>query len=550
MFSLSSNSSGEVVDEGNQASTHRTRRPTTGSARYVGRIGALAVALGIGTALACAPGVAFAETPDSSVSQSSAGDAAGAPRPSVAHPRSARHASAGAHESADAPTTERRHATHSRTTAPKRAHSGRSDTDKAEETDSDGAGTTAARAPRRLARPTEAADEPATTASAPASPAPRRTLTAGRAAQETSPTPADESATATTTVAVKVPTTLSTSLPTRPRPAKPAQVALLSTLLAWTRRASGQTPDPTGGVTDTSAPTPAQVVTTAPRTATAASTSAGINLPASATVFTLRGMNVLGSTTSPMPKQYGGMFAKAPYTMVELKYTAAWNKTSITEGVQILDAALLSTPGDIIVMAHSEGAQVASRWMRTYANDPTRAALASRVTFLLSGNPLRSSQGGGGQMIGGWENDGTRALPTPTTTPWPIIDVARRWDGWADWPSDTTNKVAVRNATIGMTTFHTNYTNVNLYDPANTVWHNGNTTYVLTHENTPPLISMYLFADPNFVSVVRGQVEAAYRRPANDTPVPVVPTTSAYYQKILVKLGIPNAAPSRSAVTA
>jgi hypothetical protein len=404
----------------------------------------------------------------------------------------------------------------------------------------DGADTTTARTTRSLPQPTEAAVEPA--AASPASRTPKRLFTAGRAAQETSSIPAEVSATDTTTVAVKVLPTLITNRSTRPKPARPAQAALLSTLLAWTRRTSGPTADPATGVTNTSAPIAVQ--------AAAASTSADIQLPAVATVFTLRGMNVRGTSYDPMPKQYGGMFAKAPYTMVALNYSAAWNRTSITEGVQMLDAALASTPGDIIVMAHSEGAQVASRWMRTYANDPTRAALASRVTFLLSGNPLRSSQGGGGQMIGLWENDGTRALATPTTTPWPIIDVARRWDGWADWPDDTTNKVAVRNATIGMTLFHANYNNVNVYDPANTVWHNGNTTYVLTHENKPPLITSYFRADPNFVSVVRGQIEAAYHRPPNDIPVPVVPTTSAYYQKILVKLGIPNAAPSQSAVTA
>jgi hypothetical protein len=220
-----------------------------------------------------------------------------------------------------------------------------------------------------------------------------------------------------------------------------------------------------------------------------------------------------------MLKEYGGMFAKAPYTMVEVKYSAAWNRTSITEGVQLLDAALASTSGDIIVMAHSEGAQVASRWMRTYANDPTRAALAGRVTFLLSGNPLRSSQGGGGQMIGLWENDGTRALPTPTTTPWAIVDVARRWDGWADWPADTSNKFAVRNARKGMTSFHFNYNNVDIYDPANTVWHDGNTTYVLTHENTPPIMRS-LFANPNLASVLRGRIETGYQRPPNDIATP------------------------------
>ncbi|ORA51923.1 PE-PPE domain-containing protein [Mycolicibacterium chubuense] len=533
------------------------RRSTTDPARYVGRVGALAVALGIGAALVGMPGVAFADTSDSTTSQSSASDAAGTARPSVAHPRSARRTSVGNPESADAPNTGRRH---SRTTPTKRADTGKSDTNgpasrrvndatRADDPGTDGAGDTTARATRNLPQPTEAAVEPAATSPASASRTPKRLFTAGRATQETSPIPAEASAPDTTTVAVKVLTTLTTNRSTRPKPANPAQAALLSTLLAWTRRTSESTADPATGVTNTGAPIAAQAAATTPVTVGAGST-AGVQLPAVATVFTLRGMNVRGTSYDPMPKQYGSMFAKAPYTMVALNYSAAWNRTSITEGVQLLDAALASTPGDIIVMAHSEGAQVASRWMRTYANDPTRAALASRVTFLLSGNPLRSSQGGGGQMIGLWENDGTRALATPTTTPWPIIDVARRWDGWADWPDDTTNKVAVRNATIGMTLFHANYNNVNLYDPANTVWHNGNTTYVLTRENKPPLITSYFRADPNFVSVVRGQIEAAYHRPPNDIPVPVVPTTSTNYQKILVKLGIPNAAPSRSAVTA
>ncbi|MBI5340584.1 MAG: PE-PPE domain-containing protein [Mycolicibacterium rufum] len=533
------------------------RRSTTDPARYIGRVGALAVALGIGAALVGMPGVAFADTSDSTTSQSSASDAAASPRPSVAHPRSARRTSVGTPESADAPNTGRRH---SRTTPTKRAHTGQSDTKgpasrrvdnatRADDSGTDGADTTTARATRSLPQPTAAAVEPAATSPAPAARPPKRLFTANRAAQETSPKPTEASATDTTTVAVKVLTTLTTNLSTRPKPARPAQAALLSTLLAWTRRTSGPTADPATGGTNTSALIASQAAAAAPQSA-AASTSADIQLPAVATVLTLRGMNVRGTSYDPMPKQYGGMFAKAPYTMVAVNYSAAWDRTSITEGVQMLDAALASTPGQIIVMAHSEGAQVASRWMRTYANDPTRAALASRVTFLLSGNPLRSSQGGGGQMIGLWENDGTRALPTPTTTPWPIIDVARRWDGWADWPDDTSNKVAVRSATIGMTLFHTNYNNVNLYDPANTVWHDGNTTYVLTHENKPPLISRYFRADPNFVSVVRGYIEAAYRRPPNDIPVPVVPTTSAYYQKILVKLGIPNAAPSQTAVTA
>ncbi|WP_172506317.1 PE-PPE domain-containing protein [Mycolicibacterium chubuense] len=497
-YSATCNSSQEMNDGNILGSVHRGHRSTRDSGRYIGRIGALAVALGIGTALASMPGVAFADTSDSTTSQSSASDAEGTPRPSVAHPRSPRRTSVDSPESTDAPTTQRRHSATSRATATKRADRGQAETD----------GPT----PRRADNATRAVDPGADVAGG----------TTVRAAKETSPNPVGEPATATETVAVKVLPTLTTNRSTRPKPATPAQATLLSTLLAWTRRASAQTADPPTGGANTSVLTTAP----APQIAAAASTSSGIDLPASATVLTLRGMNVRKTSYNPMLKQYGGMFAKAPYTMVEVKYSAAWNRTSITEGVQLLDAALASTSGDIIVMAHSEGAQVASRWMRTYANDPTRAALAGRVTFLLSGNPLRSSQGGGGQMIGLWENDGTRALPTPTTTPWAIVDVARRWDGWADWPADTSNKFAVRNARKGMTSFHFNYNNVDIYDPANTVWHDGNTTYVLTHENTPPIMRS-LFANPNLASVLRGRIETGYQRPTNDI-----------------------AAPSRSAVTA
>ncbi|MCV7071031.1 PE-PPE domain-containing protein [Mycolicibacterium rufum] len=440
------------------------------------------------------PSVASADTSDSTTSQSSASDAAGTPRPSVAHPRSLRRTSVDSPESIDAPTTQRRHSTTPRATATKLANRDHSDTDDP--------------TPRRADKATRGVDPGADVAGS----------TTVRAAPETSPTPAEDAVAATTTVAVEVPTAVTANASTRPKPATPAQATLLSTLLAWTRRASARTAEPTTGGTNTSDLMATQAAAAAPLTV-AAGSSSGIDLPASATVFTLRGMNVRKSSYNPMLKEYGGMFAKAPYTMVEVKYSAAWNRTSITEGVQLLDAALLSTPGDIIVMAHSEGAQVASRWMRTYADDPTRAALAGRVTFLLSGNPLRSSQGGGGQMIGLWENDGTRALPTPTTTPWAIVDVARRWDGWADWPDDTSNRIAVRNAKKGMTSFHFNYNNVDIYDPANTVWHEGNTTYVLTHENTPPIMRS-LFANPTLASLLRGRVETGYQRPPNDIATP------------------------------
>ena len=291
-------------------------------------------------------------------------------------------------------------------------------------------------------------------------------------------------------------------------------------------------------------------VTTSPATpaATTALSSANIRLPAVATVVTLSGWSFptwLDLSWLHLPnisQQFGGRFAQAPYTMAPLTYPTSSGISSIRDGVKMLDAKLMSTSGDIIVEGHSLGAQICSRWMRQYAADPVRAALASRVTFPLTGNPLRSSQGGGGKAIGMLEADGAVGRPTPTTTPWSIIDVARRWDGWADWPADTTNALAVRNATAGINYFHSRYDVVDLYDAQNTVWRDRNTTYVLTHEDHSPLLKSWLGVPYTVESVVRSQVEAGYTRPSSDIPVPVRPTQSMLWQAILQWMKIPNTA--------
>lgn len=89
-------------------------------------------------------------------------------------------------------------------------------------------------------------------------------------------------------------------------------------------------------------------------TAAVVPSSTGINLPAAATVFTLRGRSY-GRLTPPdrMSKGLSGIFAQDPYSIVKLDYPT-WGLNSIKEGVKILDAALMSTSGDIIVAGHSE----------------------------------------------------------------------------------------------------------------------------------------------------------------------------------------------------
>ncbi|MET0393196.1 MAG: PE-PPE domain-containing protein [Chitinophagaceae bacterium] len=235
---------------------------------------------------------------------------------------------------------------------------------------------------------------------------------------------------------------------------------------------------------------------------TAQSDTARLKIPSSATVLTLSGLNF--NLYNSMPRQFQGLFSKPPYTMVQVKYPASLAKNSVSKGVEMLDAALKSTPGPKIVLAHSQGAQVCSRWMREHADDTT-APPPGELLFILTGNPLRSA---GGYIIGRKEVGGTIGEPTPTNTPWRIIDVARRYDGWADWVQDEENKLAVRNANIGKQTLHLQYDEVDFFSPTHTIWTSGNTTYVLTREDELPVLKGS--TNPDKIRTTRAQVEAAY----------------------------------------
>lgn len=226
-------------------------------------------------------------------------------------------------------------------------------------------------------------------------------------------------------------------------------------------------------------------------------------LPPSATVLTLSGLNF--NLTNYMPRQFGGVFARRPYVLRQVRYPASLAPRSIARGVAALDAALRETAGPVIVLAHSQGAQVASHWIREHARD-SGAPSGDRLVFLLTGNPLRAE---GGYAIGRREVGGTIGLPTPVASRWRVIDVARRYDGWADWPADAGNRRAVDAARAGMMRRHTHYDEVDLFDPSHTVWTRGTTTFVLTRE-APPLRAGS--------SADAAEVERAYRRPPNDPP--------------------------------
>lgn len=236
-------------------------------------------------------------------------------------------------------------------------------------------------------------------------------------------------------------------------------------------------------------------------------------VPASGTVLSMVGLNF--NLTNYMPQALQGVFSTAPYVMQKVSYPASLSSRSISTGVKNFDDAVRSVAGQKIGFGHSQGAQVMTRWMNTYKDDPT-APDPSELMFILIGNPLRST---GGYIIGRPEVDGVTGVPTPTDTPWTIVDCARRYDGWADWVTDTTNDMAVQNANSGKQLIHTHYENVDLYDPDNTVWTAGNTTYVLTQEAPPYLKSMRKTQSvtDTLAAEVQADIESAYNnRPPTD----------------------------------
>ena len=194
------------------------------------------------------------------------------------------------------------------------------------------------------------------------------------------------------------------------------------------------------------------------------------------TVLTLSGLTY--NVVDNMGDALSG-FATAPgHIRKAVSYPAAASATSIPAGVIALDDAIRATPGDIVVLAHSQGAQVVGGWLREYAQRPD-APPPDRLRFILLGNPERRL---------GWNPerkgfDGNPLLPTPDDTQYQVLDITRRWDGWGNadnWPDGDPGLKDKARLMLGRATDHVDYSKVSLDDPAMQVRAQvGNTSYLV-----------------------------------------------------------------------
>lgn len=212
------------------------------------------------------------------------------------------------------------------------------------------------------------------------------------------------------------------------------------------------------------------------------------------TVLTLEplDMNVLGNTLRLQLKGAPCLGNR----VIKVEYPASFAAKSIDLGVEALNKSVHQYPGPKLVFAHSQGAQVCSRWLRKYAAAPD-APSPKELSFLLIGNPLRKY---GGYIIGKPEVGGQIGLPTPNDSPYAVTDIKAQYDGWADIP-DKPGKWALLNAATGRNGRHCyGYLGADMNDPNRKAYQENTTTYVM------------LPGKPN-IPVPQSWIESSYARP-------------------------------------
>lgn len=247
-----------------------------------------------------------------------------------------------------------------------------------------------------------------------------------------------------------------------------------------------------------------------------------------ATVLTLEGGLVgMQHIWHFTPTQLQGNLCTSPNHCQPVDYFAfpggAFTDQGAAKVVQAIDA--LPSDEQIVLFGHSQGGQVVYSDLRRFAADPSSAPDPSRLTWVSIGNP---------ENVYG----GRRGKTETSTTPWLPPDTAytgteviRQYDGWADWPDDPRNLLAVANAVVGMFSIHTNYRQVDLEDPNNVRFtpevngQPGNVTYAWVPTKTLPLAAWAGPLAPALDNALRPIIEKAYHRPV-DIPDPSPPSSA------------------------
>jgi hypothetical protein len=245
-----------------------------------------------------------------------------------------------------------------------------------------------------------------------------------------------------------------------------------------------------------------------------------------------------GAFGSPalIPQMLGGEVTDGN-TVVPVNYKN-WglDDSVIDDGVTQLNTALHNISGHKIVLTHSAGSVAATKWLQNVG--PTSDIPAADLEFVLLGNSCRKYQGLlHSHLYTGLFVDASGhawafvSPPTvPSTTRYRVRDLARQYDGFADFPDKDTDMnwwLAAFNAWTGTGLVHLDYTKQSLTDPANEVYTEGNVTYLLAPTKPLPMLGPFINpASDQSDAAIRPKVESAYTRNV-DPPlyVPLPPPT-------------------------
>lgn len=165
---------------------------------------------------------------------------------------------------------------------------------------------------------------------------------------------------------------------------------------------------------------------------------------------------------------------------------------SVSVGVANLGAALTEARGPVVVVGISQGAVV--------VNDEKSALLAQadppppqNMVFVTIGDPTNSDGGLLAKLPHVRLPILDATIPkAPVETPYDTIEIVHEYDGYADFPDNPLNILAVLNAAAGVIYEHPNKSGVDLADPRNVVTVDtnslgGTTTHVLVPTDQLPL---------------------------------------------------------------
>jgi hypothetical protein len=221
-----------------------------------------------------------------------------------------------------------------------------------------------------------------------------------------------------------------------------------------------------------------------------------------------------------MPQQLQGEITKGN-TCIQVPYNNfGMFVSTVEQGASLLDSYLKSGTGTMVAFGHSLGAVVCNYWLLHYG--PTTTIEPADLSFVWIGNSVSVYGGALGPESGAEWGNWFGNVTAPAGTPFTCTNIARQYDGWADYPTGTFNADATFNALAGQGAVHPNYQNINPSPTASgNVSHTvGNITYIWSQTTPVPILgTTWDSVTSGLDQSLRPTIESAYNRPVT-VPTP------------------------------